>query len=101
MQLTWLFLLDLIQNLFRILASVASLMPHPPSLLTHNNGRNPYYDERKARAIEMPVATRSAPMDSSIRALISIRRLRDMNGLRRVASNLSCFLTERTLDLAV
>jgi hypothetical protein len=101
MQLTWLFLSSLIQNLSRILLSVASLMPHPLLLLTHNNGRNPYYDERKARAIEMPVATRSAAMDSSIRALVAIRRLRDMNGLRRVASILSCLLNESTLDLAV
>ena len=68
MQLTWLSLSNLIQKMFRILLSVASLMPHPLLLLTHNNGRNPYYDVRKARAIEIPVATRSAAMDSSIRA---------------------------------
>jgi len=101
MQLTWLFLSNLIRNLLRTLGSVASSMLLPLSLLTHNNGRNPYYDVRKARAIEMPVATRSAAIDSSIRALISARRLRDKNGFKRAASNRSCFLTERTLLLAV
>jgi len=61
---------NLIQMMFRILGSVASLMPRPLSLLTHNNGRNPYYDVRKARAIDIPAATRSAAIDSSIRSLI-------------------------------
>ena len=89
MQLIWLSLSNLIRNLLRILGSVASLMPRPLLLLTHNNGRNPYYDVRKARAIEIPVATRSAAIDSSMRAFKSARRFRLMNGFKRAASILS------------
>ena len=95
-----LFLLDPILILIQTLQFVASLMPHLLLLLTHSNARNPCYDLRKGRAIDIAAITRSAAIDSSMRALISARLFLDMNGLRSVASNCSCFLTERTLFLA-
>ena len=89
MQSILLFLSHPIQNLIRILPWRPSLMPRPLLLLTHNNGRNPYYDVRKARAIEIPVCD-TLSSDGFINPSVQIRSpfSRDKNGLRRAAASI-------------